>query len=455
MGVYNYGAAPTYVKIASYTATTSTASYTFSNIPQGYTDLILVTSGIGSATTNLECYINADTGSNYSFTYLYGDGSTVASGRNANANRIVVGRLGTGTSHGIAHFQNYSNSLINKTIITRKGKGSEIGMIFSNIWRNNNPITSLQIFGEGGQTMSSGYTATIYGVKAALVPKATGGDLITTNGTYWYHTFRNSGVFFPNQSLSCDYLVVAGGAGGGGGGGDSGGGGGAGGLRSTVTATGGGGTLESALSLTSQSYTVTIGAGGTGGLSARNLSGGNGSNSVFSTITSIGGGGGGGYKDVGGAYGGTTGGSGGGGHDGSAGPGSGTANQGYAGGAGSSSSTHYVGGGGGGAGAVGGTGVSSTGIAGAGGSGVAISAFATPTSTGVSSYYAGGGGGSANPGTAAGAGGAGGGGAGATGTASASVGTRATVNTGSGGGGGSTPGGGAGGSGIVIVRYAV
>jgi hypothetical protein len=107
----------------------------------------------------------------------------------------------------------------------------------------------------------------LYGVAAlgttpAIVPYATGGDTIMTDGTYWYHTFVSSGTFTPAKALTADYLVVAGG-----------GGGGQGGQRCrwrrwtscTVGATGGGGSLESALSLGTSAYTVTIGAGGAGG----------------------------------------------------------------------------------------------------------------------------------------------------------------------------------------------
>ena len=79
MGVtFSYGAAPTYVKIASYTASSSQNSYTFTNIPQTYTDLVMVSSGVGSATGNLECYINGISSNSYSFNYVYGDGTTAA-----------------------------------------------------------------------------------------------------------------------------------------------------------------------------------------------------------------------------------------------------------------------------------------------------------------------------------------------------------------------------------------
>jgi hypothetical protein len=43
MGVtYNYGAGPTYTKIASQTLGSAAASVTLSNLPQNYTDLVLV-----------------------------------------------------------------------------------------------------------------------------------------------------------------------------------------------------------------------------------------------------------------------------------------------------------------------------------------------------------------------------------------------------------------------------
>ena len=45
-------------------------------------------------------------------------------------------------------------------------------------------------------------------------PKATGGT-VTSDSTYWYHTFTSNGTFTPSQALSCDVVVVAGGAGGG------------------------------------------------------------------------------------------------------------------------------------------------------------------------------------------------------------------------------------------------
>jgi plastocyanin len=317
-------------------------------------------------------------------------------------------------------------------------------------------------------------------INTAQYISATGGTIITC-GDYKIHKFASDSNFVvSNAGNACgsnkvDYLVVAGG-GGGGGRCNTVGGGGAGGFRTgavvvpcsatPLVASGG-------LSVTAQSYPITVGGGGLGGNVPPNPSvynGAPGSNSVFSTITSAGGGGGGSgdpssppgnYKN---------GGSGGGGSDTNNG---GTGNtppvsppQGNNGGNGtppSSRAPSYASGGGGGAG---GAGVNATNTkAGNGGDGSPVTAifgaspqpFYEPTN----GLYSGGGGGGFYTGCGAGSptqglGGPGGGGAG--GASVNSPGTSGTTNTGGGGGGATDTSpydrnGGNGGSGIVLIRY--
>ena len=274
---------------------------------------------------------------------------------------------------------------------------------------------------------------------------ATGGT-ITTDGNFKVHIFTTSGTFtstIGDASVGdfVEYLVIAGGASASG---RYGGGGGAGGYRNSYSSetSGGGGTSESALTLSSTTYTVTIGAGGA---AVGTVTGNNGANSVFGSITSIGGGGGGS-----GAVLGNIGGSGGGGGNSTAGvtyPGAaGTANQGYAGGSGLNTSNDSQSGGGGGAGAVGVDSVNAS--AGAGGAGMASSI----TGSVVTRAGGGGGGGYGPSGGVGGAGGTGGGGAGN--STSSGTGGSGTVNTGSGSGSSGASGtSGSGGSGIVIIRY--
>lgn len=439
----------TYVALDKKTAIGSIANAEFTSIPQGYTDLIVVVTGQVSSNVSLACQVNGDTGNNYSVSELFGDGATASSFRNSNNAQITVGSIGAQINSGsqwvsTLHFQNYSNTSINKTILGRtSASGTGVNAI-AGLWRSNAAINSIKIMGYANASgFSSGTTFSLYGIKAwtpEVTPKATGG-YVSSDSTYWYHTFLYSETFTPTEPLTCDYLVIAGG---GGGGYDTGGGGGAGGLRSTIGATGGGGALESVLSLTAQAYSVTVGAGGAGALTG-SRHGSNGSNSVFSTITSTAGGGGGDASS-----GGNSGGSGGGTRNSGSG-GAGTSGQGYAGGSAGHTS---AGSGGGGAGQVGANTVG-TNIGGVGGNGVQITALAYPTQTGVDNgYYAGGGGGGSNT-TPPKKGGLGGGGQGGT-PGGINI-TSGAVGTGSGGGGcggGDSTGFGNGGSGIVIVRYA-
>jgi hypothetical protein len=433
----------TMTKLATYTVGVGgTATLTFSNIPQTYTDLVVRVSARTSTTgsqrnaTDISVTFNGSS-TGYSSKILTGNaavdnppisvsnsGSSIVWGAevpNADATANVF-------SNSEIYIPNYTSSNYKNTstdsVTENNSSNSEVR--FSNgLWTNTSPITSLTLT---SGTLVQHSTFTLYGVKAMRTAvgnsiKATGGN-ISFDGTYVTHTFNSTSTFTPTANLTADYLVVAGG--GGSGNTSTFGGGGAGGLRSTVTATGGGGSLESKLTLAAgTAYTVIIGAGGTNSPAT------NGSDSVFSTITSTGGGKGG----VGGAgQNAGSGGSGGGAsYQGSI-KGTGTANQGYDGGTGGTGAPNYGSGGGGGAGAAGSNGSNTA--AGNGGIGVAVAI------TGTSIYYAGGGGGNADAGTAS-SGGLGGGGNGGV----PGGGTAGTANTGGGGGTGN------GGSGIVIIRY--
>jgi hypothetical protein len=435
----------TYKPLQSVVLTAATSSITFSGIDQSYTDLVIV----GNAATSVAgaqnvLRFNGSTGT-YSTTDLYGTGSSISGYRFSGQTYMWFSSgVGIGSTIGQSAFtiniNNYSNSTTYKTAIMRlsSNSGTYPGVVLSSgLWSNTSPITSVTLYADtGSTTWSAGSTFSLYGIKSGA-PQAIGGDLVTTDGNYWYHTFRSTQTFTPLKTLSVDYLVVAGGGGGGWG---HGGGGGAGGLRSTVTATGGGGSLESATSVFGGvNYTVIVGSGGAAATST-SVQATSGSNSVFSSITSTGGGGGGSRLNGTGL----TGGSGGGGSFYSIG-GTGTTNQGF--GGGGTLNTSNPGSGGGGAGSVGATSGGSAGVGGNGGAGVSTSI------SGSSVGYAGGGGGGAN-GSTNGSATSGGGGGGTT------TGTAGTANTGGGGGGGAFAvdtqyAGAAGGSGIVIVRYAV
>ena len=458
-----------YVLLERIELNASAASVTFANIPQsGYTDLKIVLSARvtdGAAVANsIYMKMNSLTTSIYSQKALEGNGASASSFSQSgvdNAVRVAItngsGSTASTFSSSEIYIPNYTSSN-NKSVsidtVAETNATTQYMNMLAYLVSSTAAISSLTFSVESSGVAFAQYsTFSLYGLAAlgttpAIAPKASGGN-IQTDGTYWYHTFLSSGAFVPAISLSCDVLVVAGGGGAG-----RYGGGGAGGYRTTV-----GG---SALSLTAQNYTVTVGAGGA--KNYENTRGNSGTSSVFSSITSAGGGGGG---SVGASVGtGLSGGSGGGGgsdgnFDGGAGNTPSTSpSQGNNGGSGTANHPAYSGGGGGGATAVGGSGSGFAGGNGGAGSN-SLSSWASATSSGASGYYAGGGGGVGY--NYPSAGGAGVGGAGGGGTASnigdgSGTPNAGTANTGGGGGAGfRTDGTGtnAGGSGIVIIRYAM
>ena len=452
----------TYVALATQTLGTAAASVTFSPIPAGYTDLVVVMGSLGmnSAGSAAKLRFNGDTANNYSNTLMYGNGSAAGSFRESNASniRIYGGAVGpvanANNDNTIIHIQNYSNTTTNKTVLVRSNIPASETIAIVGMWRSTTAITSLNIASYNGTDLFTvGTTFSIYGIAATSVgAKATGGD-IYTDASYYYHVFDANGTFTPTQSISADILVVAGGGGGGGGG--------------STNATGGGGGAGGLLyfgsqSLTATNYTCTVGAGGNAGSGYTSSQASNGVDSQFGALTLVKGGSGAAGWAVSTP---TVGGS------GSGGPGysqnasrvgtSGTAGQGSNGGTGFNDGSA---GGGGGAGVAGGSSASgNSSPAGTGGNGLSTySSWGVATGIGESIsgtyWYAGGGSGGAGYSGAQAAAGFGGGGQG--GSTANTNGTSARANTGGGGGGagagnaGGATSGGNGGSGVVIIRYA-
>jgi hypothetical protein len=159
--------ATTYEKIATTTLGSSSATTTFSSISGAYTDLVIVVNETCGAGSGLNVRFNSDTGSNYSSTFIYGDGSTATSGRQTSQTFGTFGNTG-GSTRGttIVNLQNYSNTTTYKTYISRTSTtGSVVGSYVS-LWRNTAAITSVELY-PNSTTWSSGSTFTIYGIKAA------------------------------------------------------------------------------------------------------------------------------------------------------------------------------------------------------------------------------------------------------------------------------------------------
>jgi hypothetical protein len=160
----------TYDKIEAKTLGSATGSLTFSTIPATYTDLVLI-ANYTTTTANLDVrfQVNGDTGSNYSNTYLLGNGSSAGSGRSSNA--TYVGEyfsVGTSTNGNISilNVMNYANTTTNKTILHRVSSAEKELSANVALWRSTSAITSITLF-TNTSSFTAGSTFTLYGIKAA------------------------------------------------------------------------------------------------------------------------------------------------------------------------------------------------------------------------------------------------------------------------------------------------
>jgi hypothetical protein len=159
--------AATYEPIASVTASGAATTATFSAISGTYTDLRLVAVGSSSsASTTVRMRVNSDTGTNYSWTDLYGDGSVAASVRSSNDTSLYLASVGTGQTTNIADFMSYANTNVNKTVLVSNSRSDSVVQLFAELWGSTSAITSIEVYISSG-SFTDGFTLSLYGIKAA------------------------------------------------------------------------------------------------------------------------------------------------------------------------------------------------------------------------------------------------------------------------------------------------
>jgi hypothetical protein len=160
-------AGPTYEPIATTKLTSAASSVTFSSLGS-YTDLrIVIAAGNASGVSAVGVRYNSDSGSNYSWTRLYGDGSTATSNRNSDTG-AYFGIIGTSIAEVFTiDLMNYCNTNIYKTAISRTNDAANYVGAYVNLWRNTAAITSLTFLNSNGGNFLTDSTFTLYGIAAA------------------------------------------------------------------------------------------------------------------------------------------------------------------------------------------------------------------------------------------------------------------------------------------------
>jgi len=172
----------TYDCIATTNGTGSSATVTFSNIPQTYTDLILIARPDQPNDGECDMWIrvgngSVDTGSNYSGTFLNGNGTTAASRTETNVSKWRAEYYGypattIGNTNNIIQFMNYSNTTTYKTALIRANSAATGLDAIVQLWASTSAIDTISLnlstlgFSGTQRNFSANTTFTLYGIKA-------------------------------------------------------------------------------------------------------------------------------------------------------------------------------------------------------------------------------------------------------------------------------------------------
>lgn len=163
--------ATTYDKIASTTLGSAAANITFSSISASYTDLRLTIVGT-AATGGSVCYaqFNGDTATNYSRTFIRGNGTAASTNRASTTDVMYLTNSGLSTT--IPFFAtldvfSYSGSTFKTALATGQEDFNGSGQVtyLVNLWRSTSAVTSIKLFND--YNWNAGTTATIYGILKA------------------------------------------------------------------------------------------------------------------------------------------------------------------------------------------------------------------------------------------------------------------------------------------------
>lgn len=165
----------TYEPIATTTLSSAASLITFNSIPNTYTDLKLVLVAIANSST-IGGYIiyNNDSGANYSYSNMRGDGSTMGRSNVAPATQINLAFSSSASTTIPAFYTadifSYAGSTFKSCLITSAANlDTSAGATekFVGLWRNTTAITRLDIYTNAVANFGIGTTATIYGIKNA------------------------------------------------------------------------------------------------------------------------------------------------------------------------------------------------------------------------------------------------------------------------------------------------
>jgi hypothetical protein len=168
-GTYGTGG---FESIASYTFASAASSYTFTSIPQTFTDLRLVINSISSTDNFPQLRFgngSVDTGANYDRQMFSGNGSTAVAFAESNLTGILCNyneMAGANYKYmQISDIFQYASSKY-KTVVTQVGNAANGVGINACTWKSTSAIDTLQCLLNSGN-YAIGATLSLYGRKAS------------------------------------------------------------------------------------------------------------------------------------------------------------------------------------------------------------------------------------------------------------------------------------------------
>jgi hypothetical protein len=167
----------TYQIISSTTLSTTATTFTFSAIPNTFTDLVITASVRDNAAFNgfsFRTSFNSDSSTNYSFTELWSRGTTVTSGRASdtagrtdfyavNGNSDTANCFGNAEIYIPSYLVSQSKPMGGAGVAENNSATGNTNAVTANLWRNTAAITSITF--TALSTFVAGSSFYLYGIK--------------------------------------------------------------------------------------------------------------------------------------------------------------------------------------------------------------------------------------------------------------------------------------------------
>jgi hypothetical protein len=165
-----FGPTGAYDSIATTTLGSTTTSITFSSIPATYTHLqvrFFAKDGAASL-SSLAIRLNSDSGSNYAYHRLYGDGTSATAGSGTGLSFGIIGVEENQFGATIVDILDYANT--NKYTVTRSlsgwdNNGSGWVGLWSSLWLNTAAVNTITLQSAAGNGFTQYTSAALYGIR--------------------------------------------------------------------------------------------------------------------------------------------------------------------------------------------------------------------------------------------------------------------------------------------------